>query len=208
MLFLAGDEGFEPSQTESESVVLPLHKSPIFSCSLSATVIIIAKSLSIVKYIFTNFRSFIQLFSKIILLLPFVALNAILSCGSEVVILKYAKQFTIIMLISLIGECLNNLIPLPIPASIYGVVILFLCLETKIIPLDAVRETGKFLVSLMQIMFIPATVGLIDTWDVFAPNLIAYTVIIIVSTFAVMLVSGKVTQIVISLSKKGGKKDA
>ena len=122
--------------------------------------------------------------------------------------MKYAKQFTIIMLISLIGECLNHLIPLPIPASIYGVVILFLCLETKIIPLEAVRETGKFLVSLMQIMFIPATVGLIDTWGVFAPNLVAYTVIIIVSTFAVMLISGKVTQAVISLSKKGGKKNA
>lgn len=126
----------------------------------------------------------------------------------EVIVLKYVKQFTIIMFISLIGEGLNNLIPLPIPASIYGVVILFLCLETKVIPLDAVRETGKFLVSLMQIMFIPATVGLIDTWDVFVPNWIAYTVIILVSTFAVMLISGKCTQLIISLSKKGGKKDA
>ncbi|MBQ6892802.1 MAG: CidA/LrgA family protein [Clostridia bacterium] len=122
--------------------------------------------------------------------------------------MKYVKQFTIIILISLIGEGLNNLIPLPIPASIYGVVILFLCLETKIIPLDAVRDTGKFLVSLMQIMFVPATVGLIDTWDVFVPNWLAYTVIIIVSTFAVMLISGKMTQLVISLSRKGDKKNA
>ena len=122
--------------------------------------------------------------------------------------MKYVKQFTIIMLISLIGEGLNALIPLPIPASIYGVVILFLCLWTKIIPLDAVRETGKFLVSLMQIMFIPATVGLIDTWGVFAPNWLAYTVIIIVSTFLVMFVSGKACDIVIALTKKGGNKDA
>ena len=122
--------------------------------------------------------------------------------------MKYIKQFAIIMLISLIGEGLYNLIPLPIPASIYGVVIMFFCLETKIIPLGAVRETGKFLVGAMQIMFIPATVGLIDTWDVFVPNWIAYTVIIIVSTFAVMLISGKVTQLVIKLSRKGEKKDA
>ena len=122
--------------------------------------------------------------------------------------MKYVKQFTVIMLISLIGEGLNALIPLPIPASIYGVVILFLCLETKIIPLNAVRETGKFLVSLMQIMFIPATVGLIDTWGVFTKNWLAYTVIIIVSTFLVMFISGKICDIVISLSKKGGKKNA
>ena len=122
--------------------------------------------------------------------------------------MKYVKQFTVIMLISLIGEGLNALISLPIPASIYGVVILFLCLETKIIPLSAVRETGKFLVSLMQIMFIPATVGLIGTWGVFTKNWLAYTVIIIVSTFLVMFISGKICDIVISLSKKGGKKNA
>lgn len=123
--------------------------------------------------------------------------------------MKYIKQFSIIALISLIGEALNHLIPLPIPASIYGVVILFICLETGIIPLSAVKETGMFLVSLMQIMFIPATVGLIDTWGVFAPNWIAYTVIIIVSTFAVMLLSGKVTQWVITLAKrKEAKKHA
>ncbi len=120
--------------------------------------------------------------------------------------MKFVKQFTIIAFISLIGEVLNHLIPLPIPASIYGVVIMFICLETKIIPLEAVRDVGKFLVSLMQIMFIPATVGLIDTWDVFAPNWLAYTVIIIVTTFVVMFISGKVTDIVISLSKKGETK--
>ena len=119
--------------------------------------------------------------------------------------MKYVKQFTIIAFISLIGEVLNHLIPLPIPASIYGVIIMFLCLETKIISLSAVKDTGKLLVSLMQIMFIPTTVGLIDIWDIFAPNWVAYTVIIIISTFLVMLISGKLTQLVISLSKKGEK---
>ena len=116
--------------------------------------------------------------------------------------MKYIKQFAIITFISLIGEALYHLIPLPVPASIYGVVILFCCLEFKIIPLSAVKETGLFLVSIMQILFIPATVGLIDTWDVFAPNWLAYTVIIILSTFMVMLISGKVTQGIIRLGKK------
>lgn len=116
--------------------------------------------------------------------------------------MKYIKQFAIITFISLIGEALYHLIPLPVPASIYGVVILFCCLEFKIIPLSAVKETGLFLVSIMQILFIPATVGLIDTWDVFAPNWLAYTVIIILSTFMVMLISGKVTQSIIRLGKK------
>ncbi len=116
--------------------------------------------------------------------------------------MKYIKQFAIISFISLIGEALGHIIPLPVPASIYGVVILFLCLEFKIIPLAAVKETGLFLVSIMQILFIPATVGLIDTWSVFAPNWIAYTVIIVLSTFMVMLISGKVTQGILRLNKR------
>ena len=120
--------------------------------------------------------------------------------------MKFIKQFAIIAFISLIGEALGHIIPLPVPASIYGVVILFLALECKIIPLAAVKETGLFLVSILQILFIPATVGLIDTWDVFAPNWFAYTVIIILSTFMVMLISGKVTQFIISLSKRKEEK--
>ena len=123
--------------------------------------------------------------------------------------MKYVKQFAIITFISLIGEALGHLIPLPVPASIYGVVILFFALEFKIMPLAAVKETGLFLVSILQILFIPATIGLIDTWDVFAPNWIAYTVIILLSTFMVMLISGKMTELVIRLSKKkGGNKNA
>ncbi len=116
--------------------------------------------------------------------------------------MKYIKQFAIILFLSLIGEALSHLIPLPVPASIYGVVILFFCLEFRIIPLSAVKETGLFLVSIMQIMFIPGAVGLIDTWDAFAPHWLAYTVIILLSTFMVMLLSGKTAQCILRHSKK------
>ena len=74
--------------------------------------------------------------------------------------MKYIKQFLIILLISFIGEGLNYLIPAPIPASIYGMVILFVCLCTKIIKLDDVKDTGLFLIEIMPLMFIPAGVGL------------------------------------------------
>ena len=45
-------------------------------------------------------------------------------------IMKYLKQFLIILSISLVGELLKYLLPLPIPASIYGMVILFVALLT------------------------------------------------------------------------------
>ena len=80
--------------------------------------------------------------------------------------MKYILQFEIIIAISLIGELLNRIIPLPIPASIYGMVILFTALCTGLIKLSAVRETGKFLIYIMPMMFIPATVGLLESWSV------------------------------------------
>ena len=50
--------------------------------------------------------------------------------------MKYLKQFLIILAISFIGEILKYIVPLPIPASIYGMVIMFICLQTKILKLD------------------------------------------------------------------------
>ena len=116
--------------------------------------------------------------------------------------MKYIKQLCIIMLISFIGELLAYFIPLPIPASIYGIILLFLALETKLVKLESVRETGSFLVSIMQLMFIPATVGLIGMWGLISSSWLKDLVLIVCTTVAVMAVSGLVTQWVIR--KRGG----
>ena len=115
--------------------------------------------------------------------------------------MKYLGQIFIILLVSFVGELLNTLVPLPIPASIYGIILLFCLLEFRVIPLRAVKETGDFLVSIMQLMFIPAAVGLLEAWDVIAPNWLSYILITIISTFVVLFVSGRVTQVVIRHSR-------
>ena len=79
--------------------------------------------------------------------------------------MKYLKQFTIILLVSFAGDLLHSALPLPVPGSIYGIIIMFILLLTKIIPLDAVQDTAKFLIEIMPVMFIPAAVGLIDSWS-------------------------------------------
>ena len=116
--------------------------------------------------------------------------------------MKYILQFEIIIAISLIGELLNRIIPLPIPASIYGMVILFTALCTGVIKLSAVRETGKFLIYIMPMMFIPATVGLLDSWSVMQEFLTAIIVISLVSTVLVMVFTGHITQFIIKLKNR------
>ena len=79
--------------------------------------------------------------------------------------MKYIKQFGIILLISFLGEILRAVIPLPIPASIYGLVLMLAALMTHLLPLEAVQDSGKFLIEIMPLMFIPAAVGLLDSWS-------------------------------------------
>jgi len=123
--------------------------------------------------------------------------------------LKYIKQFLIILLISFIGELMNYYIPLPVPASIYGMIILFLCLSMGIIKLSDVKDAGKFLIEIMPLMFIPAGVGLIDSWGVLKPLLLPVTVITAASLVLVFGVSGRVAQRVIrhGEKKKAGAED-
>ncbi len=116
--------------------------------------------------------------------------------------MKFLRQFMIILAISFIGEVLKYIVPLPIPASIYGLVILFIALENGIMKLSAVKDTAKFLIEIMPLMFIPAGVGLLESWGVLQPVLLPVAVITVVSTIIVMGVSGVVTQAVIRKEKK------
>jgi len=119
-------------------------------------------------------------------------------------IMKYLKQFLLILCITFVGELVKYVLPLPIPASIYGMVILFVGLMTGHIKLYSVKEVGKFLIEIMPVMFIPAAVGLLDSWSVLRPTIVPVIVITVLTTIIVMVVTGRVTQNVI---RKGREKE-
>ena len=121
--------------------------------------------------------------------------------------MKYLKQFCIIISISFVGEILNKIVPLPIPASIYGIVILFVLLCTKVIKVSDVREVSKFLIEIMPIMFVPPAAGLLETWGIVQTGLWQYLLLTIISTVIVMAVSGLVTQLVIKIGRKRDNKN-
>lgn len=122
--------------------------------------------------------------------------------------MKYLKQLMIILLFSFMGEVLNTIIPLPIPASIYGMILLFIALSLKIVKLEQVKETAEYMLSIMLILFVPSAVGIMDVFFEYKAYILPIFLIIIISTFVVMLVTGKVSQFVakISLSSKKEEK--
>ena len=104
------------------------------------------------------------------------------------------RQFGIILALAFVGEILHALLPLPIPASIYGILLLFVMLRFKVLHV--------VLIETMPIMFVPAAAGLLNAWGIIKPKLIPYLIIIVVGMVVVMVVSGLTTQFIINHQKK------
>ena len=122
--------------------------------------------------------------------------------------MKHLLQITIIAAVSLAGEILNQLIPLPIPGSIYGLVIMLLLLYFGAIEVRHVKDVSSWLLSLMPVMFIGPTVGLIVTFDSYKDFLIPIAVTVMLSTVLVMGVTGVVSQQLIRLTDRVRQKRA
>ena len=109
--------------------------------------------------------------------------------------MKYIIQFIIIIGFSFLGEMLHYIIPLPIP-------LLFAALQRKWIKVKDIREVSTFLIAVMPVMFIPAAVGLVDSWNLIKSHIAAYIIVTVLSTFIVMGAAGAVTQFVIRKNKE------
>ena len=119
--------------------------------------------------------------------------------------MKYIFQISIILLVSFVGELLNTWIPLPIPASIYGLLLMLLLLSTGILKVDHIRETADFLLKIMPVLFIPAIVGLIDVGEILLPILIPMLVVLVVTTYLVMGAAGLATEGSLRLDRRKKK---
>lgn len=117
--------------------------------------------------------------------------------------MKYLMQVLIILGFTAMGEVLAYLIPFPIPAAIYGIVLMLIALGTGLLKTVHVKEASSFLISIMPILYVPACVRILEYWGVISQNITAIVTITVVSTFLVFAVSALVTQRL--LKKKGGK---
>lgn len=116
--------------------------------------------------------------------------------------MKLLYQFGVILAVTFTGELLHAMLPLPIPASIYGLVLMLLCLCTGVIKLRQVKIAADFLIDIMPPMFIPAAVGLMIVWGDLKEILLPVAVITILSTVIVMVCTGRVSQALIRQNQK------
>lgn len=102
---------------------------------------------------------------------------------------------------TLVGEALQRLLPLPIPASVYGLVLLFLALCMRIVKLEQVKDVGNFLTSILPILFVAPAVNILEYWELIESRLIPIGALILGSTVLIFGISGTVTRL---FCRKGG----
>ena len=108
--------------------------------------------------------------------------------------MKYITQVLYILLFSLLGEVLQAVIPLPIPAAIYGIILLLIALWTGILKEEKISDVAGFLISIMPILFVTPAVKILQHWELISDKLAQIITIMVVSTFVVFTVSGLVAK--------------
>lgn len=116
--------------------------------------------------------------------------------------MDYLYSFFIILGASLAGETLCRLLPLPVPAAVYGLVLLFAALQLGLVKVERIRTAGNWLIGIMGLLFVSPVVNLLDSWDLVKDRLLPVAVIVGLSTLAVFGAAGRLTQ---WLRRKGGK---
>lgn len=119
--------------------------------------------------------------------------------------MKYIRQFLILLAVCCAGEGCRYLIPFPVPASIYGLVLMLACLMSGVVKVHQVEETASFFVDIMPILFIPAGVGLLAEYDALRTFLVPILVITFVTTVIVMGTTGTVAQAMIRYHRRKGE---
>lgn len=121
---------------------------------------------------------------------------------------KYLFQFARILAFCFLGELCHAVLPLPIPASIYGLILLLAALLLGLVQLDDVKEVGLFLTGIFPLLFVPAAAGVMELWAEMGEMLLPILIAIIPVTVLVMVSAGKTTQALSGRKNKEADNDA
>ncbi len=106
----------------------------------------------------------------------------------------YLRQCALLFGFTLMGEALNRLLPLPVPAAVYGLILLFLALCLKIVKVEHIDKVSHFFLTVMPVLFVSPAVNLLESWGILAPHVLSIALLVVSSTVLVFVIAGLVTQ--------------
>ena len=95
----------------------------------------------------------------------------------------------IILISYFLGIIIQLVFNLPLPGTVLGLILLFLALSLRIVKIEMIEDICEVLISHMSFLFIPAGVGLMTSFDMLKGKVMAFSIIILISTFVVWIVT-------------------
>lgn len=89
---------------------------------------------------------------------------------------------------------MHAVLPLPIPASVYGLILLLAALKLGFVKLEQVKEVGLFLTGIFPLLFVPAAAGVMELWAEMGDMLLPIVLAIVPVTVLVLASAGRTTQ--------------
>ena len=85
-------------------------------------------------------------------------------------------------------------VPVTLPASVYGILLLFAALCLGIVKVEQVKEAGTFLTGIMSVLFVPPVVGILEQWALIKDSIVVLVLLAIATTITTFYISGGITQ--------------
>ena len=121
--------------------------------------------------------------------------------------MKIICQIGILFALCWVSQIVEWLLPIPFPASVIGMVLLFALLWAQVLRVDHIREKSDFLLGNMAFFFLPAGVSILNYADVLrstAVQLVLICLLTTVITFGVTALSVRVTMALLERGKTNG----
>ena len=121
----------------------------------------------------------------------------------EEMIMKITRELGWIMFALWIGYILHHILPFPVPANVYGMMVMFILLKTKALPLNKVEDTSVQLLKHMELFIIPIVASLVkdihlifnDFWRIILVLLITNIITVVVAGSVVQFIQGRIKKV-------------
>ena len=101
--------------------------------------------------------------------------------------MKIIRQIGIIFTVCWLSLVIEKLLPFTFPASVIGMILLFLCLFTGVLKIEHIQEKADFLLGNMAFFFVPAGVSIMNYFDVLKHSIVQLVFVCIISAWSVKL---------------------
>ena len=120
--------------------------------------------------------------------------------------IKYLLQFLLLMVFVLAGEAIYAVVPLPIPSSIWGLLLLLAALLTGIVKLSKIEDIAKLFFIILPILFVAPAVGVLEVFGDIASIWPAMLAVVVITYLAAMASTGWLAEIMIRIKDKAAKR--